>query len=72
VRPGENFGVLVAADEPERATALLADAGRILVFLDQSSVQVRHVIDTNVTGNLSLSEVAAEFAVHAGRAPARN
>jgi uncharacterized protein len=52
----EGVDELVAATRGRPVDALLANAGRGLghAFLDQDFKQVRHVIDTNVTGTLYL------------------
>lgn len=55
----EGVDKLVAATGDRQVHALLANAGRGLGkgFLDQDFGQVRHVIDTNVTGTLYLIQV---------------
>lgn len=52
----EGVDKLYAATNGRKVDALLANAGRGLgrAFLDQDFAQVRHVIDTNVTGTLYL------------------
>ena len=55
---------LLAATQGRRVSALLANVGRGLghAFLDQNFADVRHVVDTNITGTLYLvQKVAAEM-----------
>ena len=54
----KNLGVEVEAIEADLVDALLANAGHGLggAFLDQDFEDVRHVIDTNITGTIYLAQ----------------
>jgi short-subunit dehydrogenase len=54
----EGIDALYAAIEGRTVDALLANAGRGLggAFLDQDFEEVRHIIDTNITGTIYLAQ----------------
>lgn len=65
----EGVDELVSLVRGRRVDALLANAGHGLgrAFLEQDFAEVRHVIDTNITGTIYLVQAVAKDMVAAGR-----
>src|SRR4051794_25013372 len=65
----EGVDKLLAASGDRRVSALLANAGRGLgrAFIEQDFDEVRHVIDTNITGTLYLTQNVARQMVAVGQ-----
>ena len=66
----EGVDKLYAAIQSRPVTALLANAGHGHGFLDQDFSDVRHEIDTNVTGTIYLIQKICRATRNRGQGPA--